>query len=70
MRAVGDDESARRDALAGVARKIANRAIRVPDDPGELIERMTAHREAEQFHFITIPKLFHFGTQQIGGKTA
>ncbi len=40
MRAVGDDEPAGDDALAGVMGEISNGAIRLPRDARELIERM------------------------------
>ena len=53
MRTVGDDEPAGDDALPGIIGEITNRAIRVPCDTGELIERMTTHSEPEQLHFIT-----------------
>ena len=52
MRAVGDDEAADGDALAGITGEVADAAIGFPRDAGELIERMTAHGEAEQFHFV------------------
>ncbi len=50
--AVGDDEAADGDALARVTGEVADGAIGVPGDIGELFERVAGDREAEEFAFV------------------
>ncbi len=52
VRAVGDDEAADGDALAGIAGEVADGAVGVPGDIGELFERVAGDGEAEEFSFV------------------
>lgn len=54
MRAISDDEPTGDDTLTGEIAEITNGAIRLPRNTGELVQRMSTHREPEQLHFITV----------------
>jgi hypothetical protein len=55
VRTVGDDQTTDGNALAGIAIKVDDLAIRVPRDIGKLFKRMAGDGKSEQFSFIPEP---------------